>query len=70
MGAFKKLFGIKDIEQKTPAPEAPTTPEATDQLNAEANGTTKKRKAHGKKDLQIPTAGLNTSNTRGNGVNV
>ena len=40
MGAFKKLFGIKDIEQKTPAPEAPTTPEATDQLNAEANGTT------------------------------
>ena len=70
MGVFKKLFGIKEPEIKTPAVEAPTTPNATDQLNAEGTNTTKKRKAQGKKDLQIPTTGLNASNTRGNGVNI
>ena len=68
MGGLKKLFGIKEPDIPTPAPQAP---EGVDQEYVDTKGGgLRKRKARGKKDLQIPTTGLNTGETRGNGVNI
>lgn len=72
MGGLKKLFGGgQQPDIPTPAVSAPETPDSTDQKYAETQGGgLRKRKARGKKDLQIATTGLNTNGTRGNGVNV
>lgn len=71
MGGLKKLFGMKEPDIPTPAPQAPETPNNTDQKYAEnQGGGLRKRKARGKKDLQIATTGLNTNGSQGNGVNV
>ena len=72
MGGLKKLFGGGgDIDIPTPAVSAPETPDSTDQRYAETQGGgLRKRRARGKKDLQISTTGLNANGTRGNGVNV
>ena len=62
MGGLKKLFG---------GGREPDIPTPADQKYAETQGGgLRKRKARGKKDLQIATTGLNTNGTRGNGVNV
>lgn len=71
MGGLRKLFGGDNDEIPTPAVSAPETPDSTEQKYAETQGgNLRKRKARGKKDLQISTTGLNTNGTRGNGVNV
>lgn len=71
MGGLKKLFGGGQPDIPTPAVSAPETPDSTDQKYAETQGGgLRKRRARGKKDLQIATTGLNTNSTRGNGVNV
>lgn len=71
MGVFKKLFGIKEPDIPTPATPAPQGVDETDQESVDTkSGGLRKRKTRGKKDLQIPTTGLNTGETRGNGVNV
>lgn len=72
MGGLKKLFGGGgNYEVPTPAVSAPEVPDSTDQKYAETQGGgLRKRKARGKKDLQIATTGLNANGTRGNGVNV
>lgn len=71
MGVFKKLFGIKDPDIPTPATPAPQGVDETDQESVDIKGGgLRKRKARGKRDLQISTTGLNTGETRGNGVNV
>lgn len=71
MGVFKKLFGIKEPDIPTPATLAPQGSDETDQEYVDTkSGGLRKRKTRGKKDLQIPTTGLNTGETRGNGVNV
>lgn len=71
MGVFKKLFGIKEPDIPTPATPAPQGVDETDQETVDTKGGgLRKRKARGKRDLQIPTTGLNTGETRGNGVNV
>lgn len=72
MGGLKKLFGGgQQPDIPTPAVSAPETPDSTDQKYAETQGGgLRKRKARGKKDLQIATTGLNTNGTRDNGVNV
>lgn len=71
MGGLKKLFGIKEPDIHTPAPQAPEGVDETDQEYVDTKGGgLRKRKARGKKDLQIPTTGLNTGETRGNGVSV
>lgn len=71
MGVFKKLFGIKEPDIPTPATPAPQGADETDQESVDIKGGgLRKRKARGKRDLQIHTTGLNTGETRGNGVNV
>lgn len=72
MGGLKKLFGGgNNYEPPTPAVAAPETPDSTDQKYAETQGGgLRKRRAKGKRELQISTTGLNTNGTRGNGVNV
>lgn len=71
MGVFKKLFGIKEPDIPTPATPAPQGSDETDQEYVDTkSGGVRKHKTRGKKDLQIPTTGLNTGETRGNGVNV
>ena len=71
MGGLKKLFGMKEPDIPTPAPQAPQGVDETDQEYVDTKGGgLRKRKARGKKDLQIPTTGLNTGDTRGNGVTV
>lgn len=71
MGVFKKLFGIKEPDIPTPATPAPQGVDETDQESVDTKGGgLRKRKARGKRDLQILTTGLNTGETRGNGVNV
>lgn len=71
MGGLKKLFGMDKPDISTPAPQAPQGADETDQEYVDTKGGgLRKRKARGKKDLQIPTTGLNTGDTRGNGVNV
>lgn len=71
MGGLKKLFGMDKPDIPTPAPQAPQGADETDQEYVDTKGGgLRKRKARGKKELQIPTTGLNTGDTRGNGVNV
>lgn len=71
MGGLKKLFGMKEPDIPTPAPQAPQGADETDQEYVDTKGGgLRKRKARGKKDLQISTTGLNTGDTQGNGVNV
>ena len=72
MGGLKKLFGGgREPDIPKPAVSAPETPDSIEQKYAETQGgSLRKRRARGKKDLQISTTGLNTNGTRGNGVNV
>jgi hypothetical protein len=71
MGVFKKLRDIKEPDITTPATPAPQGVDETEQESVDTKGGgLRKRKARGKRDLQIPTTGLNTGETRGNGVNV
>lgn len=66
MGIFKK-----PKQPETLAPPAPQGSDQTLQLTAETQTeNSRKRKARGKRELQIPTTGSNVSGVRGSGVNV